>query len=159
MVLRLGYPISNVSIIQNKDYVQTIVSDTNEEIEVHLTIYVGRKDPQTVYQMAHEAVHCLFPTARMDTTYLEEGLAIEYALNTVGRIDRNYAERCRNGLISPWIEAYVAYQKLRPSAANIRSLRKATPYIDQVTIKQIETYLNASTEVASELHRRLPKTR
>ncbi len=95
----------------------------------------------------------------MDTMFLEEGMAIEFSINTVFAIDKKYAKGCRADLAYPWIEAHNVYQKLRPSAASIRSLRKESPFIDKVSEKQIEIYLNASPEMASELYRRLPKTR
>lgn len=156
---KVGYPLNDVIIMPSKNYAQTLVDEDKGDLKVSLTTYLTNKNPQTVYQAAHEAVHCLFPVQRMDTLYLEEGLAIEFALNTVGEINHKYAAESLKELRSPWLEAYNSYLKLNPASYKIRKLRIDSPWLDQVTIKQIETHLDASPAVASELVRRLPKSR
>ena len=69
---RVNYNVEEVLICPDKKYAQTIVDIQNHQITVHITVFQGRRNAQTIYQLAHEAVHCLCPTSRMDTLYLEE---------------------------------------------------------------------------------------
>jgi hypothetical protein len=153
---RVQYDIRKVLIFPDKKYAQTIVDTLNKTITVHITVFRGHKDAQTIYQLAHEAVHCLCPVSRMDTLYLEEGLAISHALNEARKLNRNYAATQRASLQNPWREAFNSFQKWPLDLTKIRNLRWQQPFLDSVTTDQIQTFLNTSDELAKELSLRLP---
>jgi hypothetical protein len=156
---RVQYDIGEVLICPDKKYAQTIVNTLNNTITVDITVFRGHKDVQTIYQLAHEAVHCLCPVSRVDTLYLEEGLAISHALNEARKLNRNYAATQRALLQSPWREAFISFQKWPLDLTKIRNLRRQQPFLDLVTPEQIKTFLNASDELANELCQRLPHGR
>jgi len=91
---REAFELTTVTVEEGRKWAQTLVNSANRTIEVRVSVFVNDRDPQTIYQLAHEAVHCLFPVQRLDTIYIEEGLAIRHALDAAKNLDRNYPAKC-----------------------------------------------------------------
>jgi hypothetical protein len=67
-------------LIEGQNFPQTLVSDHDRTVTVRLTESTRKYPQQAIFQLAHEAVHCLSPAARLDTLGFEEGLANHHAL-------------------------------------------------------------------------------
>ncbi|HTO14422.1 MAG TPA: hypothetical protein VLZ83_01565 [Edaphocola sp.] len=62
------------------DYPQIWFPEHTNNIIIQLTSDCLYDINRAVYQLAHEAIHCLNPVLGEDTNYLEEGLATHFAL-------------------------------------------------------------------------------
>jgi hypothetical protein len=105
--------------------------------------------PNTVYQMAHEAVHCLAPVDAGAATVLEEGLATKFACDLRAAMDGHAnGDHLRTGS-AQYDDALNRVRRLLASTGDpgVRSLRASHPKlspIDAATIRAAFPGVSAS---------------
>jgi hypothetical protein len=127
-------------------------------VTVRLRESVKQYAQQRMYQLSHEAIHCLAPRARRDTLWFEEGFANWHAVNYPG-LPSAYRKEARESIKGFLAPTYHAFLRLKPTDAQIMALRKDQPILDDVKADDIVKHFGASEDLAKELIQRLPKDR
>jgi hypothetical protein len=70
--------------IPGRLFVETIPNPADKTVIVRLRHSANQDPQQRMYQLAHEAIHCLAPRPRRDTLWIEEGFANWHAVNYPG---------------------------------------------------------------------------
>lgn len=162
-----GAPVSGFTLVpvgyHALGYAQTLVDD------VAMTVAVKLANPQVfaneeyrinaaIYQLWHEAVHCLAPVNRMDTLWFEEGVAIRFCQKKTP-VDRRYLVESRKHMTAPWSTVYKKFMQLNPTSAEIRATREIAQgrFFDNITEDIIIQQCGAKGNLATALCKRLPK--
>ncbi len=108
-----------------------------QHIVIRLSLEAATDLSQACYQMAHEAIHLLAPTASNDANNLEEGVACYFA-------DLYIKEVLRNPYPPPSLPSYrTAFQLVKPlldaDRYCVRRLRDQQPSFPKVSREQIST--------------------
>jgi hypothetical protein len=145
-------------LVQGQNFAQTIVSESDRTITVRLTESTRNHQLQAMYQLAHEAVHCLSPAARFDTLWFEEGLANHHAL-TFPELPEDYRRDAENTIPALYVEPLAAFRSLNPKDAQIKSLRFTHPDFNSWDATLIKQHFKTTDDLAEKLARRLPTYR
>jgi hypothetical protein len=162
-----GEPVSKFTFLpveyHDKNYAQTIVYDGAATIAVKLAnpAVFANDDYRTkgaIYQLWHEAVHCLAPENRMDTLWFEEGVAIRFCQRKAP-VERRYLVESSKHMKRPWSTVRDKFAQLNPTDAQIRAARERAEgrFFDNITEELIVEECDARKNLAADLCRRLPK--
>jgi hypothetical protein len=144
--------------IPGRLFVETIPNRADKAVTVRLRQSANQYPQQRMYQLAHEAIHCLAPRPRRDTLWIEEGFANWHAVN-YPRLPSSYRKEARESIKGFLAPTYHAFLKLKPTDAQIAALRKDQPVLDDVQADDIIKHFGATEELAKQLIQRLPKDR
>jgi hypothetical protein len=162
-----GEPVSKFKFLpvgyHDKKYAQTIVYEDAATIAVKLadpTVFANDdyRTKGAIYQLWHEAVHCLAPVNRMDTLWFEEGVAIRFCQKQAP-VERRYLIESRKHMKKPWATVRDKFAQLNPTDAQIRTARERATgkFFDNITEEIIVEECGAKKNLAADLCRRLPK--
>jgi hypothetical protein len=155
-----GWKIQQIEIrdITGRLFPETMADLTAKTIKIRLRESTRNDPQQRMYQLAHEAIHCLAPRNRRDTLWFEEGFANWHAVNYPA-LPRNYRTRAPAGITGLLAPTYHAFCKLNPTDSQLAELRKHQPILDDVKAEDIVKYFGATEELAKVLTQRLPEER
>jgi hypothetical protein len=149
-----------------KKYAQSIVDEMACTVSVKLVdpmrlipipLTQADKDSEAKYELWHEAVHCLAPVQRMDTSWFEEGVALRFSLTHAPLTAAQ--KRCNRGALGhPWNLVLHAFERLNPSDDQIKAIRERADFKSLDTVKEdlIIQICGADPRLARKLCRRLP---
>lgn len=142
-------------LVHGENFPQTMVSESDRTITVRLTELTRNHPLQAIYQLAHEAIHCLSPAARLDTLWFEEGLANHHAV-TFAELPEDYRREAEDMVPSLYVEPLAAFRSLNPKDAEIRLLRFTHPDFNSWDAALIKQHFKTTDDLAEKLARRLP---
>jgi hypothetical protein len=145
-------------LIQGQDFAQTMVSESHRTITVRLTESTRNHPLRAIYQLAHEAIHCLSPAERFDTLWFEEALANHHAL-TFPELPEDYRRDAENTVPALYVEPLAAFRSLNPPDTQIKSLRFTQPDFNSWNATLIKQHFKTTDDLAEKLARRLPTYR
>jgi hypothetical protein len=141
------------------DRPETILDRDRALIQVHVTQMALHDENIAVYQLAHEAVHCVIASGRRDTIYFEEGLATQHAL-TLSKLPTKFRGRALSELPAFFKPPLFAFRALGPPKGDaIRKLRTECPDFDKLDESVLQRVIGASSQAAKNACKRLPESR
>jgi hypothetical protein len=145
--------------VDRESFPESFLNTDTKTITVHITKSTSDNREQARYQLAHEAIHCLFGRCARETIYFEEGLACEFGLN-LKNLSGKFRARSRLQLQrTPLIEPYNAFRALKANDKAIRRLREQCPDVESLTSELVQQIFAVSEEIALTMCQRLPQER
>jgi hypothetical protein len=145
-------------LIEGQRFPQTLVSEASRTFRVRLTESTNDHPQQALFQLAHEAIHCLSPAERCDTIWFEEGLANHHSL-TFSELPARYRKESEERVPSLFVEPLAAFRSLNPADEMIKALRLTYPDFNSWNADLIQQHFATTRELAERLAGRLPKER
>ena len=145
-------------LIEGQRFPQTLVSEAHRTFRVRLTESTNTYPQQALFQLAHEAIHCLSPAERLDTIWFEEGLANHHSL-TFSELPARYRKESEKLVPTLFAEPLAAFRSLNPADEKIKALRLRHPDFNSWDAGLIQQHFATTEELAVTLARRLPNER
>lgn len=125
----ITYLITGVEF-ENSGYPYIWYPANSKDVTIRVTINCLDDINRTVFQVAHEVIHCLSPTGSANANFLEEGLATHFSI-----------EYTKNNGFGPWSPGNTKYEEALGLVKElfsfdsdiVKKLRKTEPTLSLIT--------------------------